>query len=139
MKESLANQLSQLRRNKHLITVASQGDETNREKCAVFEWIGRQESGHLSCYLHQSPFQTLFQYIAMVIQVNIRFMWLIEWTKKASAYKINTSHAKTECSLELPYSQKIWRGIKFGGFRRNRQIKIHQSLYRVHTVPDRQI
>ena len=32
----------------------------------------------------------------------------------------------------IPYSQKIWRGIKFGGFRRNRQIKICQNLYRVH-------
>ena len=33
---------------------------------------------------------------------------------------------------KLPYSQKIWRGIKFGGFRRNRQIKIRQNLYRMH-------
>ena len=41
------------------------------------------------------------------------------------------------CKLctSLPNSQKIWRGIKFGGlvvFRRNRQIKIRQNLYRVH-------
>ena len=32
----------------------------------------------------------------------------------------------------IPYSQKIWRGIKFGGLRRNHQIKIHQNLYHVH-------
>ena len=37
---------------------------------------------------------------------------------------------------DVPYSQKIWRGIKFGGLTvlawRNRQIKIRQNLYRVH-------
>ena len=32
----------------------------------------------------------------------------------------------------IPYSQKIWQGIKFGGLRRNRQVKIRQNLYRVH-------
>ena len=35
-------------------------------------------------------------------------------------------------NLIVPYSQKIWRGIKFGSFRRNCQIKIRQNLYCVH-------
>ena len=50
---------------------------------------------------------------------------------EGGVYRDQHARAYTTSVISLPYSRKIWRGIKFGGLAvslRNRQIKIRQNL-----------